>query len=1159
MRRDGDGRMKKRALKVCFHCLEGLAVFIGVAAGLGVLAAWLLFSGPVSLDVIKPNVQSALKQSLPPGYRIEFGQSYLVWDEEDAAIHLNARDVEVFDASNTRALSAPQLDIEFSLIALGRRLLAPVEIEMHGVDAVIVRESRSEFRIGFSGDERRTPSGDASQTDSTDLLETLLDAPDGSRADGYLRRITLTGGSADIIDQVHGREWRMPEATLDLERRGSDVAGQLDALLRWRNRSGRVRLDVAYSDLSDTARVDIRIEDAPFAEILGELPVDGAPDVDAPLSGRLSATFSGEGRLLAADADLSLGAGVMAEDDLGDAEPFEIAGGVLRCAYVPDDHILQVDRFEFDAGENRGVFSGALQFESALWRRIASEQIGFSISSDGFQAVAPGVLADTLVFSSLQSEGTLDLEAGRLELDRIYFEYDQSKVSGAGQIVKAYTPDGRLSPEVTMTARVEGQVSPKNVVAFWPLSFGAGGRDWIRDNLIDARIFNVDAEINLQPGALEIGHVPDSQMRVTFDFEDAHANYVSGLTHLTEAKGSAVLTGNRFTLEATGGRAGDIRLIKGDLDITALNKKGSEAFYRGLVEGRTADILGLLNMQPFRFADKFGLDPEPLGGEGVARFEIMRPMRREVRLESIGFNADAKVEGFSMPAAARGLAIEDGAFELSLDEKGIIASGAAKLGGVKSDLVWTETFNAPGGLSTAFEVSGVLTDEDRAALKLPGKDLARGPVEFQATTLGSGFDIKKVEASANLAGAELDLGVLSWLKPAGDDANVLVKMDFQEDGGILLNAIQALGDGVNIVGEARVTATGGLMSASFPRFEIADAAEVSLFIDPLDEGGGLDIRLSGEALDASGLLEKLQAGSDDDSPFSGALKVDAQVNRLRLLQDEVVAGAKLSLDFGDERIREAQFTGRMGEEKRVALKIAPSMNDGADRRLSIRAADAGAFVRGLFGSDYIEGGELVVTADVFDPPGPTNEAEAEEGLSDTDAQAPKKAPSYEGSVQTTGFRIVNAPLMARVLSAGSFSGVSDLLNGEGIAFERFNSAFSLREGVLGLDDLVATGPSVGFTAEGPIDFKDKKIRMKGAVAPAYALNSAIGAMPIVGEVLVRREGEGLFALSYGVNGELDAPQVTVNPLSAFTPGALRGLFELQATTNNAKRDGPPPR
>jgi hypothetical protein len=44
--------------------------------------------------------------------------------------------------------------------------------------------------------------------------------------------------------------------------------------------------------------------------------------------------------------------------------------------------------------------------------------------------------------------------------------------------------------------------------------------------------------------------------------------------------------------------------------------------------------------------------------------------------------------------------------------------------------------------------------------------------------------------------------------------------------------------------------------------------------------------------------------------------------------------------------------------------------------------------------------------------------------------------------------------------------------------------------------------------------------------------------------LVGREGEGVFALTYGISGPIEEPVITVNPLSALAPGFLRNFFAI---------------
>jgi hypothetical protein len=73
-----------------------------------------------------------------------------------------------------------------------------------------------------------------------------------------------------------------------------------------------------------------------------------------------------------------------------------------------------------------------------------------------------------------------------------------------------------------------------------------------------------------------------------------------------------------------------------------------------------------------------------------------------------------------------------------------------------------------------------------------------------------------------------------------------------------------------------------------------------------------------------------------------------------------------------------------------------------------------------------------------------------------------------------------------------------------------------------------------------VDTNTTKLDMKGVVAPAYALNSILGKIPIIGDIV--GGNEGLIAFNYSVKGTYAEPDVGVNPLSGLTPGFLRGIF-----------------
>ena len=75
--------------------------------------------------------------------------------------------------------------------------------------------------------------------------------------------------------------------------------------------------------------------------------------------------------------------------------------------------------------------------------------------------------------------------------------------------------------------------------------------------------------------------------------------------------------------------------------------------------------------------------------------------------------------------------------------------------------------------------------------------------------------------------------------------------------------------------------------------------------------------------------------------------------------------------------------------------------------------------------------------------------------------------------------------------------------------------------------------------------------------PAFGLNSMVSNIPLLGDLLASKKGEGIFGVTYSATGNADQPSISVNPLSALTPGILRRIFEGHIpTAANAPSNAP---
>jgi hypothetical protein len=282
----------------------------------------------------------------------------------------------------------------------------------------------------------------------------------------------------------------------------------------------------------------------------------------------------------------------------------------------------------------------------------------------------------------------------------------------------------------------------------------------------------------------------------------------------------------------------------------------------------------------------------------------------------------------------------------------------------------------------------------------------------------------------------------------------------------------------------------------------------------------LSARLSYGGSQASGTAtdrvssETTVQGNPPGQPWS----LDARFERAIMANGQVFTGLSLKAEDSGSRLARLRLDARAGGNAAIAVEIAPAQGG---RRLTASAADAGGLLRALDIMKTMEAGRLSVNG-LFD---------------DRSAGDP-----LSGTAEIEEFRVRNAPAMARVLQAMTLYGVMDMVNGPGLGFTKLVAPFRLAGSVLELTEARAFSSSLGLTAKGRVDLARNNADIQGTVVPAYFFNSLLGRVPLIGRLFSPETGGGLFAANYTVRGPLSDPAVSVNPLSALTPGFLRGLF-----------------
>ena len=115
---------------------------------------------------------------------------------------------------------------------------------------------------------------------------------------------------------------------------------------------------------------------------------------------------------------------------------------------------------------------------------------------------------------------------------------------------------------------------------------------------------------------------------------------------------------------------------------------------------------------------------------------------------------------------------------------------------------------------------------------------------------------------------------------------------------------------------------------------------------------------------------------------------------------------------------------------------------------------------------------------------------------------------------------------------------------ERFEFDTLRAPFSVGHGQFVLHSAAIEGPLVSATMQGKLDFRTRKLAVGGTFTPLSTLNKMFSEIPLFGDLLTGPKREGVFAISYAMQGNLENPQLIVNPLSAVTPGITRELMQI---------------
>lgn len=1111
--------MRISARLLIFEILAFLVFAVLASAG---LLAWRLSQGPIDLEFIRPQVERSLAESRG-GQPVKIENLVLEWVRDRGRVEAVARGFTALDKADQVTFRADKAMIALDSAALLTLRVQPRQLRLENGTAMVVRSAEGVWTLADMVIAKEPDASDKPFDPIRDINWTTLATPIRALISaGSFEQVELVDFHLDVDDRKSSKIWSAAPVAGVWKASREGVSLMLDVTLAdaIAGQPNRIRISLASDGKVERAagRVSMDgVDPITVAEMFGYS--GGAFTSGKPASAAFSVSATERSGLLSTSLSLSgvTGTFMMADKTVA------VRDLAFDASYDPATKKVALASLKVDSDWVTGAFTGELD-AAAIMRGDHAAPTPFKLSGTDFTLNVQPVFEKAWSFATAELEGALATDQQKVSFTKIEAQTGGLKASASGDVWLDTSGETALVG-VKGKALGTGTITPAQVLEFWPVELSALTRDWVRERITAGTATKAVFVIDWPPGAASKGFLPDEHLSLEFEVQDASVKVLSDMPAITGVKGVGHLKGNSLTFDASTGAMGAWRLNEAKVNIPQFYPGGEMMDVSAIGVGDLGDLLRVVEQSQFGFATRYGLDVNRIRGTGSIDVRVRQPIQDVVTPEEVLYQIKGGFQQVTMPELMGEFGLNDANMTMELSNAGMTAAGSGQFGPAPVNFTWTErtaTASRDGGIeltATARATPDLLNEFGLVARNIMQGEAA---VDLRATGPG-GRDFDQISATVDLTHASLELAELGWRKKYDAPARGTFRYGADASGSIVTGDIRA--DGLELIGEARMDTKGTIQGVDFERVYSRGVVDLRGVANRRQDGG-YRVQLNGPFFDASpwmdGILDmsKTEAAATEavGGPGDAGPVFDVSLNadKLKLREKEDLNNAKIALQLDGDGPRSGTISGEIARGKALTVTISSA---GDARNVVLKSDDAGYAARVLLKADYLLGGKLT-----FD--------------------GKFKGADGDALVTMSNVRLKDAPLVAQVFSLASLQGLADVLSGEGVLFTEVHAPVKLVDGRIDLPGMRATGPAMGLTARGWIAPESGELSLDGVLAPSFiGANAVLGALPVIGDLFVSRQGEGMFAPTYSVRGTFARANISINPVAALTPGVLRRIFE----------------
>ena len=975
------------------------------------------------------------------------------------------------------AITAPKVSLAFSISALMHGIISPSTIDIENPGIYIY----SRYNISDTKDDKEIKRKKLRYyIDEAEEFWDHFNSEDNTYPESYINTINITKADVELLEVDLGKKWHFSDVNYTFNRGFGKLNTEINALMPFNDSSSSLGLSAQYNYASNKADISFYFSDLIPSDLLNLLITD--PQIAGLYNIRIP-----------------LHGSIDAKVNLNDINEYK------------DDILLNsdkiIDKINFDFAGEKGIakFGGDDKYDYSLSGLLLKGYI-----SGNFENI-------TINDAKLNLDG----QEAKLGL----------KIDGFKDYLLTSSPK---QLKIALNAKVE-ELETSKLTDYWPRYFGEEGWKWCQESLYDGYIRNGDFTFTFGYNSKD-SSFGFQKLSGTADIDGSTIFYLQGMPVISDAKGKAKFSNSGIYIDIAQGKSDGVMLNGGFVDLYDLNKEDNFIKLDLQAVGSITDILKLIDNEPLKYPSSAGLDPERIKGSSEVDLKLDFELRKDLAPKDVNLDIKAVLHDVEVKDILPDHSIDAKTLDMTLNNQGMEISGVANLEGLPISLTWDESFadnkKYQRRWQLGFNFDQNFMDKTGIAVSALRPPFIKGPIPSKAiiTTYNDGQ--MSIDVHGNLRDTIIDYGFLRLAKSAGENGEISAQINLKDNQLESIPNFTLSKSDFKLNGSADIDSSGRINQVNITSIKGPHTNASALVDIEYNKNNKVKVTVSGSAYDLSPFFKhndndnnKATAGKSDDDFWDNVpdAEINIAVDKLWTADDIYTSSfagtARIVNKIGiDEMHLVGNFKGiKKKNQEKPYMKLDYIPRNNKEYLLNIDSNDAGSALKFLRIYDYFKGGTLSINA----------------------KRGADKV--MVGHAKARNFNLTKTGVLVKLLTLASFTGIVDMLSGEGITFTHFDAPFEYKGSKLTLSKARAFGNVLGISGSGSYDEDAELIDFKGMIAPAYGLNALLGKIPLVGNLLSGRDGT-VFAVNYQISGPLSDPQIDINPLSALSPNSLKEFW-----------------